>query len=262
MPYNSQLRHLQEWFRRRIVRDGFIWRILMGAKQTTARWHGRRHRQNWDRAATRFETLIDHHARRTPDFFFIQIGAHNGDMDDPIHRWAVQHRWRGILVEPQPGPFAQLKAGYAELGDRLVFENIAIDRAERTRPLYRVDPRWASTPEQTGLASFFPDRALATYAALNRLVSEPVQCLPFPRLLARHRVTKIDLLQIDTEGFDFEIIKMLDFAQCPPAIIHFEHRHLSRTEYAACLRLLSAHGYWHIEKEFDVASFQTALFPP
>lgn len=261
MPYNSQLRSVQEWCRRRIARDGVIWRILMGAKQTTARWQERRHRRKWDQAALRFEQALNEHARRTPDFFFVQVGAHNGDMDDPIHRWAVEHRWRGLLVEPQPGPFAQLKAGYAELGDRLVFENVAIDREERTRPLYRVDPRYATTPEQTGLASFFPDRALATYAALNQLVSEPVQCLPFQRLLERHRVTKIDLLQIDTEGFDFEIIKMIDFARCRPVMIHFEHRHLSGTEYAACLRLLSAQGYWHVEKEFDVAAFQTALIP-
>lgn len=261
MPYNSQLRTVQEWFRQRIARDGFLWRILMSAKRTTARWQEHRNRNRWDQAASDFAQRLNDYSRRNPDFFFVQIGAHNGDMDDPIHRWAVDHRWHGLLVEPQPGPFAQLQAGYAELKDRLIFENVAIDREERTRPLYRVDPRFASSPEQTGLASFFPDRALATYAALNQLVSEPVQCLPFQRLLERHRVTKIDLLQIDTEGFDFEIIKMIDFARCRPAMIHFEHRHLSGTEYNACLRLLHAQGYWHVEKEFDVAAFHTALFP-
>ena len=35
-----------------------------------------------------------------------------------------KERWTGR--KPQPGPFAQLKAGYAELGDRLVFENVTL----------------------------------------------------------------------------------------------------------------------------------------
>ena len=40
----------------------------------------------------------------------------------------------------------------------------------------------------------------------------------------------IDLLQIDTEGFDYEVLKMFDFNTYRPVIIQYEHFHLSMEE--------------------------------
>ena len=65
----------------------------------------------------------------------------------------------------------------------------------------------------------------------------------FANLLARHKVTAIDLLQIDAEGFDFEVIKMLDLRAMKPAIIHYEHFHLSPADRRAANEYLAEHGY-------------------
>ena len=43
------------------------------------------------------------------NFFFIEIGAHDGIYVDPIHRFIVKHKWKGILVEPIPYLFELLK---------------------------------------------------------------------------------------------------------------------------------------------------------
>lgn len=64
----------------------------------------------------KFRAIVDARAKATKDFFFIQIGAHDGIMDDPIHEWIERFGWRGIFVEPQSAPFNRLKTGYIENG--------------------------------------------------------------------------------------------------------------------------------------------------
>ena len=48
------------------------------------------------------------------DFFFIQVGANDGLMCDPIRQFIVKHSWGGILVEPVPDYFELLKKNYLE----------------------------------------------------------------------------------------------------------------------------------------------------
>mgnify|MGYP001296139908 CR=1 FL=1 len=61
-------------------------------------------------------------------------------------------------------------------------------------------------------------------------------------LLAKHGIARPNLLQIDTEGFDFEVIKMIDWAN-PPDLIHYETVHLSVSDRKAAWELLRANGY-------------------
>ena len=232
MAYNQTARSIQEWLRVRVKRDTRLWRCLTVTKSawfaTLARIQARR----WASREQQFTALLQQRAGRVPDFFFVQIGAHDGSMDDPIGRWIQKHQWQGIFVEPQRDQFERLRARYDNLRSGLIFENVAIDHREGFRPLFKVAPRVISTPEQTGLASFFPDRSPPPIRIKGEITSETVRCLPLSTLLQKHHVKRIDLLQIDTEGYDFEIIKMIDFRACAPAIIHYEHRHLSWQEHA------------------------------
>jgi hypothetical protein len=50
--------------------------------------------------------------KRKRPFFFIQIGAFDGQTSDPIHSWIRKERWQGIFVEPQPEPFQALRKNY------------------------------------------------------------------------------------------------------------------------------------------------------
>ena len=51
------------------------------------------------------------------------------------------------------------------------------------------------------------------------------------------------LLQIDVEGFDFEVLKMIDFKQFSPAVIKYEHEGLSQSDQASARKLLENQGY-------------------
>jgi hypothetical protein len=51
------------------------------------------------------------------------------------------------------------------------------------------------------------------------------------------------LLQIDVEGFDFEVLKMIDFKRFCPVIIKYEHEGLDENDQAAARKLLEDQGY-------------------
>jgi hypothetical protein len=98
-------------------------------------------------------------------------------------------------------------------------------------------PNWA--PQ---VASF--DRSLAeAHFPRAELEEITVDCITLDDLLSETASDHIDLIQIDVEGYDAEIIRLLDRDRWKPAIVNFEHKHLLRTEHAAALDKLVAHGY-------------------
>lgn len=67
--------------------------------------------------------------------------------------------------------------------------------------------------------------------------------MPLMSLLKSEGITRLDLLQIDTEGFDAEIIKMIDFSVIRPQIIKYEHVGLSDADKQNTELLLKQYGY-------------------
>src|ERR1700739_530849 len=80
------------------------------------------------------------------EFTFIQVGAFDGVSTDPLRKYIQTCGWRGVLIEPQPGPVAQLHELYCG-NDRLVILKAALDDKRGTRTLFTVEsdtvPEWA-----------------------------------------------------------------------------------------------------------------------
>lgn len=192
-------------------------------------------------------------------FYFFQIGGNDGFINDPIFKFVKRYSWNGIIVEPQKDVFEnRLKRTY-RLNKNVILENVAIAKDEGSRKLYKIaisNSRWA-----TGLASFNKE-VLEKHIGTERvnrkakrenvtipntpenwITYEEVECSSIEKLLEKHQFKTLDLLQIDTEGYDFEIIKMIDFNKLKPKIICFEHIHLNEESRLQCTQLLSHHGY-------------------
>ncbi|MGH8476088.1 MAG: FkbM family methyltransferase [Methylococcales bacterium] len=202
---------------------------------------------------TKLETVLDQFGK-VDDFFFIQIGANDGVSHDPLYRHVQRFGWRGILIEPVKFYFDLLKKNYAN-SNRLIFENIAISERNEYRDFFRIRedldflPRWTK-----GLGSFKRDVVLKHRWIIPHIqqyiVQELVECVCFRALLERHAVDKIDLIMVDTEGYDFEIIKQIDFSLARPKVILYEHKHLSHTDRLNCERLLKDWNY-RLDKHFS-----------
>lgn len=193
------------------------------------------------------DKVLTQAAESSNDFFFVQIGANDGVIYDPIHQYVNRYHWDGLLVEPVRCYFEKLKANYRN-NPQLIFENAALSDKQETRTLYRIQegldflPAWCH-----GLATFHLDVLLTHKWAIPNIedyvVTERVNCLTLASLLHQHSVKKIDLLVIDTEGHDYNIIKQIDFEALKPKILLFEHQYLSVQQKADCERLLQERHY-------------------
>ena len=197
---------------------------------------------------------------RTP-VFFLQIGGMNTS-SDPLNPSVRKYGWKGILVEPLPDMMQRLKANYANRPD-LIFENVAITEQDETRVLYRILPEAVNTaglPAWTlGMSTFVPGK-LDQFKP--HVTEQPVTCLTLNSLLKKHNPEKIDVLQIDTEGYDFKILRQFDFARYQPAIINMEYVNLSSSEKEECQALLHKNGYVFYEYELDLFAIKRSfLFP-
>lgn len=192
---------------------------------------------------------------RCSDFTVIQIGANDGVSNDPIRRFILKYGFRGVLVEPQPEVFARLQRNYSGTPG-LVFENAAIARQDGEIPLYRFRKTAAIPAWADGLASFSRETLVNNCQGVKGEVETiQVPTLTFATLLSKHAFQHVDLLQIDAEGFDYEIIKMIDFAAMLPNIIHFEHGLLDEQTRYDCLRYLNRNGYTVMNNDANTVAY-------
>jgi len=77
----------------------------------------------------------------------------------------------------------------------------------------------------------------------NQIVTEKIRVVSIAGLRERFQIKRIDLLQIDTEGFDFEIIKLFNLTDNRPQAIIYENMHLSTLDREACRKHLEHAGY-------------------
>lgn len=194
-----------------------------------------------------FDHIISYHLLTKDNFFFIQIGALDGVTYDPIYKYVKRFNWQGILVEPQEKFFQLLKDNYQE-NNNLTFKKSAISNKSESKILYKVRDTGENLPNWIiGLASFRLETILSHSELIpnleNLIDEEIVECITLDDLFGEIPNKKLDLLQIDVEGYDAEIIKMINFDLYKPSIIHFEHGHLSEKDLNHCLDILINQKY-------------------
>lgn len=206
-------------------------------------------RQFLDPACLRVIEFSDVIARRMleigPELVFIQIGAFDGIMADPLRKYIEKYGWSGVLVEPQARAAHKLRELYGG-NHRIVVLQAALDRECGTRTLFTVEsetaPTWAG-----GMASFQREH-IVKHAVLipgieTMVREEKVDCITFHEVLAKLPSERIDLLQLDAEGSDAYLLSLFPFDRVRPAIVHWEIKHYTRSEKEDCLDRLARFGY-------------------
>ena len=186
-------------------------------------------------------------AQRRDDVFFVQVGSHEAQAGDPISLYVKRNGWSGILVEPVPDLFARLQAIYGDTPD-LVFENVAIAKEDGRRSFFRLNEAAGEVYELAdSLGSLDRDVLLSHHEqvpGIERYLEEiEVPCLSFESLLARHRVERVDLLHLDTEGYDARLLRRFPWDRLEPALVLYEHDHLDKAERDATEVMLRKRGY-------------------
>lgn len=186
---------------------------------------------------------------------FIQVGAMDGVSFDPIHNAVRQYGWQGVLVEPLPDIFEKLQQNYMGCAG-LKFEMAVVTETGDRQDIYRVNPDSVASGElpswALGISSLLPERNALdgkdvpdnmVEAIRKNTVKQAVEGITFEGLVKKHSVETIDVLQIDTEGYDYKVLCQVDLKKYRPRLIQLEFYNLLETEKQACLALLEEHNY-------------------
>lgn len=119
---------------------------------------------------------------------FVDCGAHDGVSTSNTLALERDYWWRGLAIEPEPGPYAGLVANR-----RCVTTQMAVADVPG---VVRIEPAGVTAPAQP----------------LAWLIE---QCLP--------GVEWIDYLSIDVEGAELAVIDGMDFERWPVKLITIEH---------------------------------------
>jgi FkbM family methyltransferase len=206
-------------------------------------------------------------------FSVIQLGAYVGNSEnDPLYK-TLSKRLKEIngtliLVEPVKCFFDTLVANYAGIPG-VVFENVAISDQSGPATFYRLGvnpvdfgyPDWLSQ-----LGSLKAERAKELWDRyerdeklkefyLNHRIEEKVHCLTFQELTRRHNLSRLDLLQMDVEGFEIEILRTIDFLNFPIRFINYESVLLNESKPAA-EELVKSIGYRLVDYNQDTFCYK------
>lgn len=153
----------------------------------------------------------------------IQIGSNRGS--DDLTKIIFENKERlgkVILVEPISSHHQQLKECYNEIP--VIIEGIAItdDPNIRQMPLYysrRDAPHYE-------IASFNKDHILNHAHSMSDILEKNVACMTINQLMDKYKMSELDLLFIDAEGFDERIIRSINFQKYKIKEIIYENLHI------------------------------------
>lgn len=195
--------------------------------------------------------VVAHRLLANPRMTFLQIGAFDGVGDDDLHELVAAHKLRGLLVEPQPIAFARLQQAYRNQ-PQVTLLQAAIAERDGTRELY------CQRGQASMAASFDRDHLRKHGIPDSEIIVQQVTCHTVESALRSAGLQHVDLIQIDAEGYDWPIIRSIDFARLRPQILRFEYRHMAPRDADACLTLLASHGYRFMLEARDIIAVRAA----
>ena len=143
------------------------------------------------------------------NFYFIQIGANDGIDSDPIREWIIEYDWSGIMFEPQKTIYQELLKLYKD-NKKINCINSGIAEKEGIYKLYN---------HKLGHGG---NSLLTTSKYININDYEEIHCNTFENIIKKYDIENINLLTIDTEGYDSKILNSIDFGNINIKNIWFE----------------------------------------
>jgi FkbM family methyltransferase len=191
--------------------------------------------------SSKIDRFLDQYSRVHRGLSFVQIGSSDGVFGDPIHTYIVRDKWTGLLVEPIPQVFELLQYSYR--GNTLLkFENCAVGPETGIAPFY--------LPPLEAFWRHYGASQRSSFHKREGYVKVDIRVLSFPKLLESHGIDKVQLIHTDTEGYDFEILKNVDFDRYGTEVVLFEHVHLGNS-LNECYSTLQRWGFTLIKGDQD-----------
>lgn len=183
----------------------------------------------------------------------LEVGGMDGKTFDPLYN-NISNNWNLTILEPIKYQFDKLKINYKNNPNiRLI--NKALNYTSKNMKMYTINPdilknnkipNWAN-----GISSFYNDRNclgekywnnrgkvhlknnISFNSIKDSIIETYVNCITIEEL----NYDRIDILQSDTEGFDYNILKIV-LNKYKPFVILFEWNNLPEDELNSVNKLL------------------------
>jgi FkbM family methyltransferase len=178
---------------------------------------------------------------------FVSIGANDGRKNDPVAEFIRRYGWTGIMVEPLVANFQRLQDNYADIPN-ISFEQVGISDTAGDSVFYCLGDIRSEEPDwYDQVGSFHRETFLNNIAVepslLHREVREVIRTVTFDMLMQQYRMTSVDLLMIDAEGYDGRILSSIDLDRYHPLVVVFEQEWLTSYEMKKLRSMLASSGY-------------------
>lgn len=209
----------------------------------------------------------------------IQVGANDGVSNDPVSSYMRGFRGRAVLIEPEPDAFQKLQANWAPVPSNVSLINCAIAERDENIVMYRIAPEkhaeyrryYKATANAWGITSVDHSHVLTF---LNKVVGHvipaneiekwisrlDVDAISVRTLIDKYSIEYVDLLQIDTEGYDYQILKQFLALDMLPNIINFEFKNLNSSDQKNVLSDINARSYSTWKHSGDLLAFRRINF--
>ncbi|MBD2201178.1 FkbM family methyltransferase [Calothrix sp. FACHB-1219] len=187
------------------------------------------------------------------NLFFLQVGASDGVTNDPLNPIINKYssHLKGICLEPLPNVFEKLVFNYSSYSE-IKCENSAL--ADCDGDIFMYCPVIEDGSQKSSL-----QLQVVTKHGFSKIKKIKIKSISLPTLIEKYKITDIDILQVDAEGYDYQVIRKVIDLGFLPSIIHFESLHLDKSEISASRAMLSEKGYLYVETSKDTLAVRNHL---
>ena len=188
----------------------------------------------------------------------IQIGANDGKRFDELNYFIEKYKIKSVLVEPVDIYFNELKNNYSNL-EYVKIENSAISVDNEIAYLFAVNDEYIKKYDEhvKGLSSFDIKHLIKHGVKKKHIEKRKITSQSLLSLIDKYNIKELDLLYVDTEGYDGKIVYEFVVKTKLKPIIIFEYIHIENKFFSKLINLLN-------EKKFKFFSINENLicYPP
>ena len=188
----------------------------------------------------------------------IQIGANDGKRFDELNYFIKKYKIKSVLVEPIDIYFNELKNNYSNL-EYVKIENSAISVDNEIAYLFAVNDEYIKKYDEhvKGLSSFDIKHLIKHGVKKKHIEKRKITSQSLLSLIDKYNIKELDLLYVDTEGYDGKIVYEFVVKTKLKPIIIFEYIHIENKFFSKLINLLN-------EKKFKFFSINENLicYPP
>lgn len=190
--------------------------------------------------------ILEKNFRKKSNFNFVQIGANDGKSFDFLYDFIIERNSSGIVIEPIKEYYEELIYNYRNFS-KIVKINKAVHPTLKNVIINRLNPncnnKYPEWAKGIGSLDIFHYKKSGIHKI--DMMEEKVDADNLMNIIDNNILTfELDYFQVDTEGFDFEVIKMLDFNKIKPNIVKYEYVNLNKQDNENLVTILKNQNYF------------------